>query len=293
MASFGQWLIERRWLRILLIAALFPAGLFGLVSAAAVVLTAELRGWQAALKDTAAAMALLLAVSLVAGGEPLPVFLSASLSWGLALALGSLTGLYGSLVLPVQLLLVTGIAGVLLFHASVGNTTAFWERSLAQFAEELAAMGVELGQPDALSVLAPTMTGAVAASAVLASLLALVLGAWWSGAAGGPRFGEMFVELRLGRIVGGLTAVLGVTSFAGLGSLPADLLLVVAMGFAAQGLAVIHWQARARAWPRAVLVLVYLPLLLGPSVFALGWFAVAALGFVDNWYPLRRGDVIK
>lgn len=292
MASFGQWLLERRVLRILVIAALFPAGLFGLVSAAAVVLTAELRGWQVALQDAAAAMALLLGVSLVAGGEPLAVFLSASLSWGLAVALGGLTGLYGSLVLPVQLLLLTGVAGVLLFHASVGDTTAFWERSLVQFAEELAAMGVELGRPDALAVLAPTMTGAVAASAVLASLLALVLGAWWAGAAGGPRFGEMFVELRLGRIVGGLTAVLGIASFAGIGSLPADLLLVVAMGFAAQGLAVVHWQARARDWPRAVLVLVYLPLLLGPSVFALGWFAVAALGFVDNWYSLRRRAVM-
>jgi hypothetical protein len=292
VASFGQWLIERRLPRILVIAALFPAGLFGLVSAGAVVLTAELRGWQLALQDSAVAMALLLVVSVVAGGEPLAVFLGASLSWGLALALGSLTGMYRSLILPVQLLLLAGVAGVLLFHASVGDTTAFWERSLSLFAEELAAMGIELGQPDALAVLAPTMTGAVAASAVLASLLALVLGAWWAGAAGGPRFGEMFVGLRLGRIVGGLTAVLGVASFAGLGSLPADLLLVVAMGFAAQGLAVIHWQARAREWPRAILVLVYLPLLLGPSVFALGWFAVAALGFVDNWYSLRRRVVM-
>jgi hypothetical protein len=288
VAGFGQWLMQRRVPRILLIAALFPAGLFGLVSAGAVVLTAELRGWQLAFQDVTAAMVLLVGVSLVAGGEPLAVVLSASLSWGLALALGSLTGAYGSLVLPVQLLLVAGIAGVLLFHVSVGDTTAFWEQSLARFAEELAAMGVEIGQPDALAVLAPTMTGAVAASAVLASLLALVLGAWWAGAAGGPRFGEMFIELRLGRIVGVLTAVLGILSFAGLGSLPADLLLVVAMGFAAQGLAVVHWQARARDWPKALLVLVYLPLLLGPSVFALGWFAVAALGFVDNWYPLRR-----
>jgi len=288
VSGLGRWLIERRLPRILLIAVLFPAGLFGLVSAAAVVLVAEMRGWRIALQDVAAAMALLVGVSLVAGGEPLAIVASASLSWGLALALGSLTGLYGSLVLPVQLLLVAGMAGVLLFHAVVGDTTAFWERSLAQFAEELAAMGMEFGQPDALSALAPTMTGAVAASAVLASLLALVLGAWWAGAAGGPRFGEMFVELRLGRIVGALTAVLGVTSFVGLGSLPADLLLVVAMGFAAQGLAVVHWQFRARGWPRAGLVLVYLPLLLGPSVFTLGWFAVAALGFVDNWYPLRR-----
>ncbi len=295
MSGLGPWLIARRVPRILVIALMFPAGLFGLISVASVVLTAEMRGWQVAAQDTAAALALLIGVSLIAGGDPAAIFLGAGSSWGMAILLGSLTGRYASLLLSVQVLLLAGIAGVVGFTLSVGDTTAYWQKSLVEMAAELEQMGFQLGDPQALAMLAPTMTGAVAASGVLALLLALLLGAWWGSAAGGPRLGEMFVALRLGAVVGGLAAVLGIASLAGLGQLPGNLLLVVGMGFALQGLAVIHWQARHRQWPWQVLLLVYFPLLLGPSIFALGWFLVAALGFVDNWYSLRRasGDVIK
>jgi hypothetical protein len=134
------------------------------------------------------------------------------------------------------------------------------------------------------------MTGLVAASAVSSSLLALVIGAWWAGDAGGPGLGEMFVRLRLGRVVGLATAVLGLLAAVGIDGLPGSLLLVLGTGFAVQGLAVAHWHARARGWPRVLLVLLYLPLLLGPSVAAVAWFFLASLGFVDNWYSLRRRD---
>ena len=80
-----------------------------------------------------------------------------------------------------------------------------------------------------------------------------------------------------------------------LGWLPANLLMVLGSGFAVQGLAVLHWQARARNWPWPIMFMVYLPLLFGPIMISVAWLLFAALGFVDNWYGLRRAgtDVLK
>ena len=85
----------------------------------------------------------------------------------------------------------------------------------------------------------------------------------------------------------------GVASLADGSQLTSDLLLVLATGFVLQGLAVIHWQFHARKWPGAFLLLVYLPMLpvlAGPAVAAGAWLSVAAIGFIDNWFVLRRSN---
>lgn len=294
MAGFAHWVARHRLPRVACIAGLFPLWVLSLFSAALVAMTAQLKGGRVAAEDAAMAGVLLLAVSLAAGGDWPPVLGSAAASWGLAGLLGGLTGRYASVTLAVQVLLVLVCAAVLAFTLAVGDTTAWWTRVLAQLAGEMRGLGVELGDDAVLAPLAPLMTGLVAASAVSSSVLALVLGAWWAGAVGGPPVGEMFGRLRLGRALGIAMAVVAVLGAGGVGGLAGGLLMVLGTGFAVQGLAVLHWQARARRWPPGAVLLVYLPLLLGPSLAAIAWFLLAAVGFVDNWYSLRRhgGDVI-
>lgn len=276
-------------------AVLFPLGLLGLVSAAIVVTTAVTRDLRLAATDCLFAAVLLFGIYALAGMPWQAVLISATASWSSALIVGRLLGRYGSLTLPLQVLLVLAVIGVLAFSLATGNPVAFWEPVLQALAEQLNAMGMQAVEPNALQPLAPLMTGMVASSAVISSALALMLGASWAASAGGPPFAPMFLGLRLGSVIGGMTALAGLGTMFGPGGIPGSLLMVLATGFAVQGLAVLHWQARAQQWPWYVMVAVYFPLLLGPMAITVFWLLLAGAGFVDNWYGLRRGgaDVIK
>ena len=295
MKSFGSWLAERRFPRILLIAGTFPLGLLGVVSPAAVVMTAIVRGWRTALEDAVLALLVLAGVVLAAGGSLQILLLSGAFTWGSALALGSATGHFASLTLPVQVLILVGAAGVIVFGAVVGDVVAFWEPMLQTFAVQLGELGVEFADPAVLAPLAPVMTGLAAISIISGSVIALLLGSWWAAGASGPGFAAMFLRLRMGLVLGIATAIAGIAALLNTGWMANSLLLVLGTGFALQGIAVLHWQARARHWPWPLLALVYLPLLLGPIMISLALLIFAAVGFVDNWYGLRRGriDVIK
>lgn len=290
---FGAWLAARRVPRIAFIAGFFHLGLFGVVSTAVVMLAAIARGWRVAVTDCLVAGALLVGFALVAGG-PWQVFaLSAGTVWPVAIALGGLTGQFGTLTLPLQALLVLAAVGVVAFSVTVGDTTAYWTGALQLMAAEFEAAGLELGSPDALAAWAPLMTGLTAALAVISVVLALVLGSWWAAGAGGPGLGPMFRKLRLGHVIGGAAALAGIASIAGAGQLANDLLLVLATGFVLQGLAVVHWYAKARQWPWPLLMLVYLPMLpvlVGPGIATMAWLVIAAIGFIDNWFPVRRAN---
>lgn len=293
VTRFGAWLAARRVPRIAFIAGFFHLGLFGVVSTAVVMLAAITRGWRVAVTDCVMAGVLLVGFALAAGGPWQMFALSAGTVWPVAIGMGSLTGQFGTLTLPLQALLVIAAALVVIFSVTVGDTTAYWASALQMMSAEFEAAGIELASPDVLAIWAPLMTGLVAALAVISVMLALVLGSWWAAAAGGPGLGPMFRKLRLGNIVGGAAAVAGLASIAGAGQLANDLLLVLATGFVLQGLAVVHWYAKARQWPWPFLLIVYLPMLpvlAGPGIATTMWFAVAAIGFVDNWFPLRRAS---
>ncbi|MDJ0928958.1 MAG: hypothetical protein QNJ73_15075 [Gammaproteobacteria bacterium] len=295
MNSFGGWLAERRFPRILLIAGTFPLGLLGVVSPAAVVMTAIVRGWRTALEDTGMALVVLAGVVVAAGGSLQVLLLSGALTWGSALALGTATGHFASLTLPVQLLVLVGAAGVVVFGAVVGDVVAFWEPILQTFASQLGELGLDVADPAVLAPLAPMMTGLAAISIISGSVIALLLGSWWAAGANGPGFAAMFLRLRMGLVLGIATAIAGIAALFNVGWMANSLLLVLGTGFALQGIAVLHWQARARSWPWPLLAVVYLPLVLGPIMISFALLMFASIGFVDNWYGLRRGsvDVIK
>lgn len=287
-SGFGSWLIRHRGARIGLIAGLLPLPPTSVFSAAIVVAVTIARGWREALVDCVIALVVLSVVTTIAGGAWEQVLPSALPTWILAVWLGSLTGVYGSLALALQVLLVISLIGMAGFVIVVSDPIAFWERILTEFAAQMNEMGVQFAEPDALLALAPVMNGVVAASVVSSSMLALILGAWWAAAAGGPPFREMFTSIRLGYVLGGVAVIAGIAATFLPVQLAGNALLVLGIGFMFQGLSVVHWLVQARGLPWAVLIGVYLPFFMGASIMLVVLFLLAAVGFVDNWYGLRR-----
>jgi len=287
-SGLGQWLVEHRAARIGLIAGLLPLPVTSVLSAALVVTVTIARGWRVAVADCLLAFAVLGLVTISADGAWQQVALSGISTWATAMLLGALTGGFGTLTLSLQALLVIGVLGLGVFAVVVDNPTAFWESILARFAEQMSAFGMPLAEPEAVLELAPIMSGLVASSVVMSSTLALLIGTWWAGGAGGAEFRALFVSIRLGYVVGGIAVLAGLAALLGMGQVAGNVLLVLGIGFVFQGLAVVHWLVAARGLPWALLILVYLPMFLGASILVLTLFLLATVGFVDNWYGLRR-----
>lgn len=284
MAGPGEWLAARRPARIALIALLFPMPLLAVVSAALVAQVAIARGWRSALQECAMALLLLAAVTALAGGFWLEIGTGAALTWLVAMVLGEVRRA-GSLTLALQVAVLLGVAGAVAFTIWSRDPQAFWEQVLRDLAARARSAGLEIGPADLLPGAARVMTGMMSASAVASSLAALFLGSWWADRG---NFGAEFQELRMGRVMGILAAVLGALVLTGLRPAVDDLLLVLATGFVVQGLAVIHWHGARRDWPRAWPVALYLPLALLPALAALELALLALLGLADNGYGLRR-----
>jgi hypothetical protein len=287
-SGIGAWLAKKRIPRIALIAGLLPLGLIGIFSAAIVVCVANLRGWREAAGDCLIAFGILLAMVFVVDVEPLQVLVGAGSTWMIAVALGGLTGTYASLTLSIQALLVLAVLGLIVFAVAVPDSQMFWGEFLTGFVEQMAEFGVQVADPDVLLSLAPVMSGMMAASAIISSLVALLLGSSWASGAGGPAFKKMFLQVRLGYVVGAAAALSGIASVFGFGPEAGNFLLVLSIGFVVQGFAVMHWQVARRGWPWPFLLLVYMPFLMGSSLAVTALFMLAAVGFVDNWYGLRR-----
>lgn len=287
-SAFGAWLLRQRIARVALIAALLP--LFGFFSAAIVVCTAAVKGWREASTDCAMALGVLLALTVFSGEAPSGLLLSALSTWGFALLMGGLAGQYGSFTLPIQALLIFCCAAVALFSLLVSDVEAFWAPILTNLLEQIRTMGVELADADAIISLAPVMSGIFAAGTAASAIVALLLGGWWANEIKGRKYGELFISLRLGYVIGLIAALAGLGALFGLQPLSGNVLFIVGTGFWFQGLAVVHWHVAIRQLPWIILIPVYLPLFMGASLMIMALFLFAAVGFVDNWYGLRRAN---
>jgi hypothetical protein len=287
-SGFGRWVLEHRGARIGLIAGLLPLPLTSVLSAALVVAVTIARGWRDVLADCAIALVVLVAVTVSLGGAWGPVVASGVLTWSVAMFVGALTGLYGSLTLTLQALIVVGLLGLAVFVIAVTDPVDFWERVLTDLTGQMTQLGVQFSEPEALLELAPMMSGLFAASMVSSSILALLIGAWWAGGAGGPSFREMFVRIRLGYILGAVALLAGIAALLLPGDLAGNALLVLGIGFVFQGLAVVHWLVAVRGLPWMFLIPVYLPFFMGATIMVTALFLLATVGFVDNWYGLRK-----
>ena len=64
--------------------------------------------------------------------------------------------------------------------------------------------------------------------------------------------------------------------------------LLLGTAFMFQGLAVLIWWSRMWAWPGGWWLGLLVVMMLLPSIFVLVTMSLATVGFIDNWYGLRR-----
>ncbi|MCB1884841.1 MAG: hypothetical protein KDG89_12735 [Geminicoccaceae bacterium] len=140
-----------------------------------------------------------------------------------------------------------------------------------------------------LTALAPLIAGIVGASWLLMTVVNALLGFWLARRGGGTRRGPLMpLALHLPRWCGGAALAAAAASVVAGGDLAffaQSALVVLALPFFLQGLAVVHVLVRRLPQPRVALVVFYLALLLLSWPLAL---ALAALGLAEEWAGLRR-----
>jgi hypothetical protein len=194
----------------------------------------------------------------------------------------------------IVLALVFGGVLLLGFYLVSDNPTQWWlellQQLLAPMLQQIPA--AELPQIEANMVeLAAQMSGVMAAGMVASLLGCLLLGRWWQALQFNPGgFGDEFRRLRLGQALGAAALFLAALHLLwqlGDGSavgLLRDLLALVQVGFALQGVAVAHALVYLKRGHKGWLIAMYIALLLlvGPMVLLL-----AVVGVLDNWFDFR------
>ena len=288
MTGFADRLRANRALRIAVVAITFVLPLTNVLSGAVVVLTARGAGARMAATDVGAASVLVAVLVQLTGGSPAMAALGAGALWGGALLSGLLLRRFRSVDLVAQLLVLLAVSGVIVASVLIPDARAHWQpvlEALIQAAGLPQANGLPVGW---LATLAMLMHGVIGASLLSTLFMAVVLALWLDPEGEGGEWRRRFLQLRLGRVLSTGVALVVVLILTGLVTLGGGLLLVLGTGFAAQGLAVLHWTAAERAWPRIWPLALYGLLLLGPPVA--GWLllALAVTGLVDNGVSLRR-----
>ncbi len=284
MFSLASWLAARRARRVVFIAGLFPLPVLGLLSAATVVMSAQLNGPREAAIDCGLALLLLSAMAWFAGMDTVVLAASAGATWLIVGVLGLVAGRFGSLQLAMQAGILLALVALVILWFAGDQVTAYWTEVLETVYGDLAEQGVAI-EVD-IAAQAALMSGLVIAGSFTGTVLALLLGnSWTSGLRGGNHSGQ-FRQLRLGYVIGGLAAVAGLAEVLGVET--GGVLLIFGAAFMFHGMAVAAWWAGVLAWPRGWWIgLCILPLLI-PDLLIVGLVVFASIGFIDNWYSLRR-----
>jgi hypothetical protein len=284
--SFAKWLAGQRVRRVVFIAILFPLFGLGIISAAIVLMVAQVKGPREALLDCLIALALLAGMALFSGLEVPLLLASAAVSWAIWIGLGTLLARTGSLALAAQVLVLAAIAGLVAFNLMIEDSIAYWSPLLEAFYTDLAGQGLEVTVD--VEQQAGLMSGVLIAGSLTGALIVLLLGSSWASQVSGGNFGQQFRQLRLGYVIGGVAALAGIAGLFGLDFNGA--LLVFGAAFMFHGIAVVAWWSVSRGWPRGWWIgLLILPALL-PELLVIEATLLSALGFVDNWYGLRRAN---
>ncbi len=283
MSGFATWLVAQRARRVVFIAGLFPVPGLGLISAAVVVMVAQVKGPREALLDCVFALIVLAGMAWFSGMNVPLLLSSAAISWLLWLVLGTIVARTGSLALATQVAVLVALAGLAVFNLATNDPVAYWTEVLELLYADLATQGIVVTAD--IEQQARLMSGAIIAGSLTGGMIVLLLGSAWASRVLGGNFGQQFTQLRLGYVIGGLAALAGVAGLLGMGLDGA--LLIFGVAFMFHGIAVVAWWSRRRGWPRGWWIgLCILPILL-PDLLLIEVALLAVLGFVDNWYGLR------
>ncbi len=183
-------------------------------------------------------------------------------------------------------------AGLLAFHASIGDPVAWWRGVLTgvlmPVLEQMELQMMDGDRDMIIEAMSRVMTGVLAATMLLTTMTNLLIGRWLQAVAFNPGgFGEEFRSLRLGRPIGILTlAVLGLAGFAGgaVGDLGLNLMLLLGAMYALHGLALAHAIVRQTGAHIAWLIALYVLMLLALPQVAM---VLASAAFIDSFMNFR------
>ncbi len=291
----AAWLAEHPW-RAAVIAAclgvlsLEGAALFVVLASAVPVLVMLERGTQSALNVMLTA-AFAVVGTLLWFQQPLWFGMGyAALVFGLPLLLAGLLRRYGSLNLVFQVILLLSLFGLGLVFAVLPEPTTVWVNLLKQAFATLSQAGFEM-DATLIDRLAQSMWGAFVSVLVLANFSAVLLGRWWQSLLHAPgAFGREFRELRSGMVVGGLLAVLAMSSLFITSAWLNSMAWVAIMGLALQGLAAAHRRKAEGQMQRGWLVAIYVMLIV-PLFSFITVALLAGVGLADFWRRMRMGAV--
>ncbi len=263
------------------------------LSGGVVALVALRLGAREALYVILGALAGVMVVAVPLFGGPAAAVVLAAIVWLPVAMLALVLRQTVSMALALQVAVM--LAGVLVMgiHGLISDPATWWRDMLTNMIQQsqLDKTGLEqMGQ--ILQRVAPYMTGIVASALMLSALLGLVAGRWWQSLLYHPGgFGAEFRALQLGsRTAYTSVVVLAASLFLGgnLGAIATDLLVVLVLIYAMQGLAVAHAivfvTERSMRWLAWGLVLVYVLLAILPPFVVV---ALAGIGFADSWMNFR------
>lgn len=180
-------------------------------------------------------------------------------------------------------LLVLGVFG------ATGNPAEVWEQAMStmlpveQFASEAQVDPQQLQQ--GFAEMAKLMTGGLAATLMISSIIALFLARSWQARLfnpGGLR--SEFHELRYGRVAAALATAVCALAIATANELLVNLAMVCLVLYLIQGLAIVHGSVALRGLGKGWLFGLYVLLvILMPHMMLL----LGALGMADAWIDLR------
>ena len=209
-------------------------------------------------------------------------------AWLLALVLRATV----SLTVAMETAAALGVLGVAAIYLLLGDPAPAWQGLLQQIIvpalEQTGWQAPGVDYRAAMESIARIMTGMVATTLVVGQILSLLLARWWQAQLYNPGgFRQEFHGLRMHRTLAivGLSGFLAAISFSGLvGSIAADLALLISCLFVFQALALLHHGAAYFAAHIAWLVSLYaLLILMFPGSLKL----LAALGYADAVLDLR------
>jgi hypothetical protein len=238
---------------------------------------------EALLVLVSATLLLMLARALTGSNAMLAVALSAGL-WLPALVLTELLRRSRSLSLCLQAAVVGVAALALALFVSgdpVGQTRTLLESMRPQLER---AFQVDL-DAQTLARVAHGFTAALFGGTLLTLAAGVLLGRWWESLLAGPGgFAAEFRQLRMGRLLAILSAVLLLLYLLTRAAALESVLCVLGIGFALQGLAVLHSAAAAQGLHVGWLIALYV------ALFATALYAaavIALVGWLDAWVDLR------
>lgn len=295
MSDLPRLFTERRWLLVGVAGTTVvfpPLGFFG---AAALGLATLRRGQTEGLLLLLLAAVLAGSLRAVFGGQFAGGMMLAAVTLLPVTMLALVLRWRQSLNLTIQLAALVGCGLVLLVSAAMPEHGELWrglfERLLDQAAAENGLSSAEREQmiEQVNQVPFELMTGAVVANMLLASLAALFLARSWQARLVNPGgFQREFHHLRLGQLLawGALLVLFAalLTQAAGV----TNLAIVLMAAWMLQGLALVHYTARARQWSIGWLISFYVVVVLCLLTASPLLLLVCFGGLLDQFFNLRQ-----